>query len=406
MAGDDSEDQELEQADDQDAEDGIDDGLDSSLIEPAIDTEILPSELRIDFVEKVFITLSADAQRAGGELQRADVNRIYLRRQLSIAECVAVEEKLAFAKIKVIEEDDEVEDEKSEDQSNSNKNKKYRYLTETEERDLGRKIQIARNLPEDTSRLDKNYVDRVRKDAERAKALFVTTNVRYVELVARRWGQRQHMSLDDIMQEGFIGLLRATDLYDPELGFRFKTYATWWIDQRIGRAIADQERTVRLPVHLNEKLHRIRRSKEKLRLINGRAPTLDTLADAIGMSSERLMKLLWRVETTDCIEGDSPAGDKDTLLSNVVDASEPIFEYLVHKQLHDRFEELLSALTPREARILRMRFGIDLDSDYTLESVGQLYGVTRERIRQIEAKALNKLRHPDRSGLLRDFLDP
>ncbi|UAJ11067.1 sigma-70 family RNA polymerase sigma factor [Glacieibacterium megasporae] len=242
-------------------------------------------------------------------------------------------------------------------------------------------------------------------DADRARATFLAGNLRYVEKLARRRGQRKHLALEDLVQEGVIGLLRATDLYDPERGFRFKTYATWWIEQRIRRAIADGDRVVRLPVHLQERIARIRRAEARWTLVNGKAPTSGELSIAIGMDPERLMKLLWRVQATDCIEGDAPVGEDTTLLAFAVDQTASAFDVASHSQLQERFRDILTTLTAREERILRMRFGIGLDRDHTLESVGREFEVTRERVRQIEAKALRKLSHVVRSKRLRGFLD-
>lgn len=389
-------------SDDQLLEDDDDNLTDPVSIDESIDPESDASILRPEIIEKVFGSLSADAQRGDGELQRRDANRAYLRKQLSISECMAVEEMIIAAGYRILDDEDETE---SNNQETPDPKKRYRYLNETEERDLGRRIQLAQRLPEDTNSLDPVYVDRVRKDAERAKTAFVVSNVRYVEQVARRMGQHRHFSLEDVTQEGFIGLLKAADLYDPERGFRFKTYATWWIEQRMRRAIADGDRTVRLPVHIHEKVSRIKRAKAKLTQSRGHSPTLNELAVAVGMEPEKLMTLLWRVQATDCAEGDSSIGDDSTLLSYVADSSESAFDLILYRELQERFRVILATLTPREAHIVRMRFGIDSTEDHTLESVGKQYDLTRERIRQIEAKAFNKLRRPSRRDLLNDFLD-
>lgn len=401
------EDVELGTGDDSDverpAEDDDDELIDLLSDGDEVDTDDFARVIRPDFVTKAFKALSADAQRGGGTLARADVNRTYLRRKLSIAECVEIETLLASAGHGIIEEEDEPS--LQDGASAANARRKYRYLNESEERELGRRIQLALQLPEDTDGLDAAYVSRVRADADKARATFVAGNLRYVEMLARRRGQKKHLALEDLVQEGVIGLMRATDLYDPERGFRFKTYATWWIEQRIRRAIADGDRLVRLPVHLQERLTRIRRAEARLTLANGKAPSPDELATAIGMDSERLMKLLWRVQATDCIEGDAPVGEDTTLLALAADPTDSAFDMVSYKELQERFRDILTTLTPREERVLRMRFGIGLDRDHTLESVGQEYSVTRERIRQIEAKALGKLRHFVRSTRLRGFLD-
>jgi RNA polymerase primary sigma factor len=388
----------------QTAEDEGDDDLIELLSEP---DELSPDDfamvVRPDVVSKAFKALSADAQRGGGTLARPDVNRTYLRRKLSIAECVELETLLTSAGHTITEEDDEPA--AGAGTIPGDARRRFRYLNEAEERELGRRIQLALQLPEDTDGLDAAYVDRVRAEADRARATFVAGNLRYVEMLARRRGPKKHLTTEDLVQEGIIGLMRATDLYDPERGFRFKTYATWWVEQRIRRAIADGDRIVRLPVHLHEKISRIKRAEAKLTLANGKAPTPDELATAIGMDADRLMKLLWRVQATDCIEGDAPLGEDTTLLTIAADVTESAFDKVAYRELQERFRDILATLTPREERILRMRFGIGLDRDHTLESIGQQYSVTRERIRQIEAKALRKLKHFVRSSRLRGFLD-
>lgn len=384
-------------------DDGDDDLIDLLSEADELSPDDLAMVVRPDVVAKAFKALSADAQRSGGALGRADVNRTYLRRKLSIAECVELETLLTSAGHTIIEEDDEPV--AGAGAIPGNARRRFRYHSEAEERELGRRIQLALQLPGETDGLDAAYVDRVRADADRARATFVAGNLRYVEMLARRRGPKKHLTVEDLVQEGIIGLMRATDLYDPERGFRFKTYATWWIEQRIRRAIADGDRIVRLPVHLQEKMSRIKRAEAKMTLANGKAPTPDELATAIGMDTERLMKLLWRVQATDCIEGDAPIGEDSTLLAITADGTESAFDKVAYRELQERFRDILATLSPREERILRMRFGIGLDRDHTLESVGRQYSVTRERIRQIEAKALKKLRHFVRSSRLRGFLD-
>ncbi|MCS0495583.1 sigma-70 family RNA polymerase sigma factor [Ancylobacter sp. MQZ15Z-1] len=385
--------------DDEDAAEASDDFVAvSNVAEPSADL------VRPDLIERVFKSLAADAERGDGHLKRSDINRTYLRKQLSIAECIEVEGHLVGAGCAIVEDDEDVPvDDDAAEYAGSKR--KVRYLTHAEERELGRRIQLAAQLPHDTSRLDADYVRRVKRDAEMARGAFVASNLRYVEMLARRRGEHRYIATDDLKQEGVIGLLRAVELYDPERGFRFKTYATWWIEQRMERAIADEDRIVRLPVHLHEKLVKIRRARSKLTFANGRPPTEDELADALGIERERLMKLLWRVQATEVAEGDSLIAEDVTLLSVVPDQGPSQFDILSQRELEERFKDLLSTLTPREERILRMRFGVGLDHDRTLQSIGDEYNVTRERIRQIEEKALRKLKHPSRSRHLRDFLD-
>lgn len=358
-------------------------------------------QIRPELVEKVFKALSADAQRGDGELRRGDIDRAYLRKDLSIAECMEVEGLINVASYRVVED----EDEELEDDEAVVLQKKRRYLSESDEKELGRKVQLALRLPEDKSALDSAYIERILREADRAKAMFVITNMKYVNKIARRIGQRRHLTEEDIVQEGLIGLLKAADKYDPERGFRFKTYATWWIEQRMRRAIADGDRIIRLPVHVYDKVVRIRRARARWALVHGRAPSEDELAIAIGMEPEELAKLIWRVQATECSDGDEPVGDDITLMSQVADSAPSAFDVVLYRELKERCHEVLEMLTPREADIVRMRFGIDLDQEYTLASVGEQYGLTRERIRQIEAKALKKLRKPARSEKLDGFLD-
>ncbi|MBU9561670.1 sigma-70 family RNA polymerase sigma factor [Burkholderia multivorans] len=356
--------------------------------------------VRPEVVEKVIKALSADAQRGDGNLQRADINRTYLRKQLSVAECMKVEERLLSDGYKILE-DDENEDEPQ----NDSHLRKKRYLSETEERNLGRQIQLALRLPSDLSSLDSAYVDRVHQEAQRARATLLVTNSRYVQQVARRMGEHHHLSQEDIEQEGFIGLLHAANLFDPERGFRFKTYATWWIEQRMRRAIADLDRTIRLPVHVVDKMIRIRKAASKLKQLRGRVPSTDELATATGIESERLTKLLWLIHVTDCAQADSPEIDEQSLLTSIPDPAGTPFDLMVTRQLQQRCREVLSTLPSREEHIVKMRLGVDTDRPFTLEELGQEYNITRERVRQIEAKALQKLRLPSRRDRLIDFLD-
>lgn len=360
--------------------------------------------VRPDLVDRVVKSLLADADRGEGQLKRSDINRAYLRKRLSIAECIEVERRLVGSSCIIVEDDESVQLE-SGDPELPGVRRKVRYLTHVEERELGRRIALAAQLPEDTSQLDTDYVRRVLRDADKARGTFVASNLRYVEMLARRRGERRYITTEDLKQEGIIGLLRAVDLYNPDLGFRFKTYATWWIEQSMDRAIADLNRIVRLPVYLQEKLTKIRRARSRLTFVNGRPPTESELAESLGIEPERLMKLLWRVQATEVAEGDSVIAEDLTLLSLVPDQGASQFDLLSQRELEDRFEELLSTLSPREERILRMRFGVGLDRDYTLESIGQQYSITRERIRQIEEKALGKLQHPSKKRRLRGFLE-
>lgn len=359
--------------------------------------------VRSETIEKVVKGLSADAQRGDGILQRADINRSYLRKQLSIAECVAVEERLISAGYKILENDEDDVDEDG--PRNGQRPQERRFLNETEERNLGRQIQLALRLPHDLDGLDPAYVDRVHREAQRARTTLLATNSRYVRQIARRIGEHQHLSKEDVEQEGFIGLLHAANLFDPERGFRFKTYATWWIEQRMRRAIADLDRTIRLPVHVVDKMIRVKKAASKLKQISGRLPSTSELAVATGIEAERLLKLLWLVQATDCAPADASVTDEGSLLTSVPDPTSTPFDMIVQRQLQQRCREVLATLQSREEHIIKMRLGMDTDDPQTLEEIGQQYNLTRERIRQIEAKALEKLQLPSRKDRLIDFLD-
>ena len=368
--------------------------------------EAVSSFFRADLAERVLKSLLADAERAEGDLKRTDIDRTYVRRKLTIPECEWVEKHIRDSAVRIIEDDeDDDEGEASTPGDAFLGRRKTKFLTEVEERELGRKIHLARRVKEEGGAPE--FVARILEDAKRAKLRFVETNIRYVHKLARQTRHLRHLTEDDLFQEGMMGLLHATELYDPELGFRFKTYATWWIQQRIHRAIDDTERTVRLPVHVQEKIRKIRGKKVKLALELNREPSLRELANYIGIDKEWLAKLLWRFHATDCLEADAPiTEDGDPLISfQADDDADSAFEIVARQELRSNISAVLATLPPRTERVLRMRFGLDGGTGQTLEEIGQVFNVTRERIRQIEAKALRKLKHPSRSRILRSFLD-
>lgn len=362
--------------------------------------------VRADLLDRVLRALLQDAERGEGELRRSDVNRAYVRRSLTIRECEVIEKSLGEHGIIITEDADETE-ELLEDQYGSSAQifRRSGFLTDAEERECGRKIQLALQVTEGAAEGSKEFLDRILRDAEAARARFVETNVRYVWARARR-ARSKHLTIDDLFQEGMVGLLRATQTYDPDRGFRFKTYASWWIDQKMQRAIADQDRTIRLPVHLQERIRKIRRAESRLALAIGRPPTESELANALGVDAERLAKLLWRVNEAMCIEGDAPIGDGDeTIFSGIADTDSPTaFDIVAERELQEGLKEVLSThLSPREEWVLRMRFGLNGVGESTLQVIGDVLGVTRERIRQIEAKALRKLLRARRP--LRPYFD-
>lgn len=378
-------------------------------------------------VDRVVRDLVADHDRLDGFLSTAHVERLIEKRRLTVEEGAEVYRQLNVLGISVEDESenpDETEGQNVDEVDSVDadvdasfehldvrlRSLSSRLLTAEEEVELGRRMELGRRalceLEEGVPRSEEH--DRIIERGRNAKDTMIMANLRLVLHITKPYVGLSDLSLDDLFQEGVIGLMRAADKYDHTLGYRFSTYATWWIRQSITRSLADRGATIRLPVHVYDDVLRLKRAHKLLGQAHPeRRTSMVELADELAWAIDKVhfiqqIAAFVHASVDERVNGHDDRTLMDTLASDLPSPE----EHLDHADLARCIDGALSGLKERESKVLRLRFGLsDSGHGATLEEIGQMFGLTRERIRQIEAKALGRLRHPSRGDVLRDFLD-
>ena len=338
-----------------------------------------------------------DARRDGNVITDEDLGAKLINYELSIDEMKEVKDKLEEEGITV--EPPVEESIKDEDLKELISNVKVDDPVKVYLKDIGQ----AQLL---TSEQEVELAKRILEGDENAKKELSERNLKLVVSIAKKYVNRSSMQFLDLIQEGNLGLLKAVEKFDYTKGFRFSTYATWWIRQAITRAIADQARTIRIPVHMVETIHRLSRVSKQLMQELGRDPTNAEIAERMGLSENRVIEI--QKIAQDPVSLESPVGEEDeSRISDFVEdeSIKSPTDNAAQDILKAQLLQVIETLTPREQKVIRLRYGLDDSHPRTLEEVGKEFNVTRERIRQIEAKALRKLRHPNRSKKLQDFYE-
>ena len=352
-------------------------------------------EESLSFKEKMG-RLLADARAGKRQLEYRDIFRYFRPKELKEEELDRVLDILAENQVQILDEGEEQDAGESEpvsEEKTGQADPVCLYLKE-----IGK---ISLLTPEEELMLAKE----VRAGSREAKEKLARANLRLVVSIAKHYAGRG-MAFLDLVQEGNLGLMRAVEKFNYEKGYRFSTYATWWIRQAITRAIADQARTIRIPVHMVETINKVKKVQSQLLHQNGHEPTPDEIADELDLPVDKVREIMRVAQEPVSLE--TPIGEEeDSHLGDFIpdDGAPAPADAASHTMLREQLSDVLSTLTPREEKVLRLRFGLEDGRSRTLEEVGKEFNVTRERIRQIEAKALRKLRHPSRSRKLKDYLD-